>query len=123
MSKHNIICILCPLGCRMEAEAEGGELLEIKGNQCKQGINHARQEVLAPVRVLTTTVMTDDPRQPLLPVRSDRPLPRARLEESMRTIAGYTVKGPVCSGDVIIRDIFDTGVNIIASRSLPARPH
>jgi CxxC motif-containing protein len=117
-NNKQIICIVCPLGCRMEVGLEGDKVIEVAGNQCKKGEKHAQQEVLFPGRVLTTTVKTKDPAAPLLPVRSDKPIPKGKLEESMEVMARHTVSYPIQLGDVIVSNILNTGVNIIASRSM-----
>lgn len=118
MSIKEVTCILCPFGCKMEVHVEGKEVTEVKGNKCKEGVEHARHEVFCPERVLTTTIRTGNPEAPLLPVRSDKPLPKEKLEEGMEVIAKHTVSYPIQLGDVIIRNILNTGVNIIASRSM-----
>ena len=61
---QEIICIICPLGCRMDVELEGSDVRSVKGNQCKKGIKHAQKEVTFPGRILTTTVRTDIPGVP-----------------------------------------------------------
>jgi CxxC motif-containing protein len=121
VKNRQIICIVCPLGCRMEVALDGNSVTEVTGNQCQKGEKHAQQEVLFPGRILTTTVRTKDPAAPLLPVRSDKPLPKGKLEESMEVVAGHTVSYPIRLGEVIISNILNTGVNIIASRSMPAK--
>jgi CxxC motif-containing protein len=120
-NKRQIICIACPLGCRMEVSIEGDRVIEVTGNQCKKGEEHAQQEVLFPGRILTTTVRAKDPAAPLLPVRSDKLIPKGKLEESMEVVARQTVSYPIRMGEVIVANILDTGVNIIASRSMPAK--
>jgi CxxC motif-containing protein len=102
----------------MEVQVEGKEVTEVKGNKCKEGIEYARQEVFSPERILTSTVKTGNPEAPLLPVRSDKPLPKEKLEESMEVIAKHTVSYPIQLGEVIISNILNTGINIIASRSM-----
>ena len=36
MEKRELTCIVCPVGCRITAEIDGGEL-RISGNSCKRG--------------------------------------------------------------------------------------
>ena len=118
MSNREIICIMCPLGCRMDIHIEGEEITKVEGSRCKQGIEYARQEVFSPGRILTTTVKTGNSESPLLPVRSDKSIPKEKLEESMGVIAKYVISGPIQMGEVIVSNILDTGVNIVASRSM-----
>jgi len=116
---ENIICIVCPLGCRMEVEIEGGEIKKVVGQKCKEGKKHAQKEVFFPGRVLTTTVKTDIPGSPLLPVRSEKELPRKKLIDCMGYISKQLVSGSVELGQTVIEDILGLGVNIIACRTLP----
>ena len=117
MASKEIICIMCPLGCRMEVQLEGKEIVSASGNQCKKGEKHASQEVLFPGRILATTVRTTDPKAPLLPVRSDNLIPKEKLIECMRLIAKQVISGPVQMGEVILKNILGMDVNIVASRS------
>lgn len=115
-----IICIVCPLGCEMEVqvEVEGTEVTGVKGNRCKKGEEYARQEVFFPGRILTTTVETGNPETPLLPVRSDKPILKDKLEECMKVIAKHVVTKPLQLGDVVISNVLGLDANIITSRSL-----
>ncbi|OEU44333.1 MAG: hypothetical protein BBJ60_10345 [Desulfobacterales bacterium S7086C20] len=114
-----VICILCPLGCRMEAQIEEQKVTKVEGNGCKKGVKHAEREVFFPGRVLTTTIRTEIPEVPLLPVRSDKEIPKEKLIACMREIANLKMSGSVKIGEAMIRDIIGLGVDIIACRTLP----
>ena len=114
-----IICIKCPLGCRMNVELEGSEVTAVEGHQCKQGKKHARKEVLFPGRVLTTTVKTDILEFPLLPVRSNKEIPKDQLMSCMDEISKQQATSPTQIGQPIIKDILGIGVDIIACRTIP----
>lgn len=122
MSVKEIVCIMCPLGCKLEVTIGGEDITKVEGYRCKQGIEYARQEAWAPCRILTTTIRTDNPESPLIPVRSDSAIPKDKLEDSMRVISRQLVKVPIKMGEVIVDDILSTGANIIASRSMLATP-
>ena len=93
--REEIICIVCPLGCRMDVEIEGREVKSVTGNQCKGGPKHARKEITFPGRVLTTTIRTDIAEVPLLPFRSNKEIPKDQLMACMREVAGHQVSGGV----------------------------
>ena len=116
---REVICIMCPLGCRIEVHVEGQEVKQVEGERCKKGVKYAQQEVFFPGRILTTTVKTDSPEMPLLPVRSDNAIPRERLIECMKHISKYSVKGSVKLGQTVIENILGLGADIIACRSIP----
>lgn len=115
-----MICVACPIGCSLVVELdESGSILAVTGNQCKRGEEYAKTECTAPTRTLTTTAKVFGGVNPLVPVRSAKPLPKGALLESVKLINAVEIKAPVKIGDVIIANILDTGVNIIASNSCP----
>jgi CxxC motif-containing protein len=119
MSKqHNLICIGCPMGCRLAVTKTNNDGWLITGNTCKRGEAYAIEEMTNPTRVLPTTVKINNGFLPRLPVRSDAPLPKNRIFEAMRVINQVEVNAPVKMGTVLVADILGTGVNIIASRSM-----
>lgn len=119
MAKQKIICIACPLGCKMDVYVEGAEIVKMKGNRCKKGVEYGREEIFSPGRILTTTIRTEDSGSPLLPVRSDKPISKGNLGRAMELISRYVVNGPIQIGEIVIKNILNTGANIIASRSMP----
>lgn len=111
-----VVCIKCPLGCRIEVELKGR--IKVSGNMCKIGEEYAINEVKNPKRILTTTVFIKNGRQALLPVRSEREIPKDIIKKCIFEISKVEVEAPVKCGDVIIKNIMGTGVNIIASRNV-----
>lgn len=118
MEKQNMICISCPMGCHLEITAiEGGGWL-IEGNQCKQGKVYARKELTAPTRTLTTTVKVKGSEQNLLPVKTQKAIPKEKLFEAMEVINDVSVQPPIKVGDVVVEDILGTGVNVVATKNI-----
>lgn len=109
-----IICVICPKGCRVRARGEAGRVDEISGHQCARGEKYARSEFLDPRRLLTSSVRLLGPGRNMLPVRSSEPLPRDRLLECMAEIKKQRVGRPVTMHQVIIADILGTGVDMVA---------
>jgi CxxC motif-containing protein len=116
-AKHIILCIVCPEGCEMEIEEKNGELVFPKGI-CHRGQTYARQEVYNPCRVLTTTVRIQGSAIAMLPVRTSQTILKGKLIEAMQQIADIEVEAPVKLGDVVCQNIADTGVSLIACRTL-----
>ncbi|HEC76198.1 MAG TPA: DUF1667 domain-containing protein [Thermoplasmatales archaeon] len=110
---NRIICIKCPLGCKIKVENG-----KVNGNICKRGEEYAINEIKNPERILTTTVFIKNGRQKLLPVRSEKGLPKNIIKRCISEISKVEVEAPVRRGDVIIKNILGTGVNIIASRDV-----
>lgn len=115
----NMICTVCPVGCRLNVEMDGGEILKITGNTCVRGIKYATAEILNPVRTLTSTVrIHGSPDEKLLPVRTDSPIPKGSLFDAMELIKAIDINIPVNVGDVIIKDFINDGINLIACKSI-----
>ena len=116
--KKEIICTICPRGCHIQVEGEGEKIISVDGYSCKRGITYAEAEFAHPVRILTTTVRMDGIQNDLLPVRSNKPLPKEKLFDCMEVICATTVKLPVACYDVIIPNICGTGVDIVATKTV-----
>lgn len=115
-----IICTTCPMACRGRVFVdENGEPIRTIGYRCKRGDAFARKEVTHPERVLTGTLLTAEATQPLLPIRSDRPVPKAMLMQCMENMATIVISDPVKVGDVIVENILGTGANIVACADYP----
>jgi len=113
--KKEIICTVCPRGCRITVEGEGEKILSVEGYGCKRGVTYASNEFINPVRILTTTVLADGE---LLPVRSKEPVPKDKLFDCMEVIRAAKVSLPVKMHDVIISNSCNTGVDIVATKAV-----
>ena len=119
MTQREVICIGCPLSCRVRLTVSpDGKIDKVSGNQCKKGQEYALAEFQHPLRVLTATVITQGSRRPLLAVRTDKAVPKEQLQEMMRATANLRVKPPIKAGQEIIHNILGTGANLIATSSL-----
>lgn len=108
---NTVICTICPMGCKITVDTE----LKTTGNTCKRGEKYAIQEVTAPERTLTTTMYAEG--GVLVPVKTDRPVPREKLSACMKEINCKTLILPIEAGNIIIENIGGTGANVIAARS------
>lgn len=118
--EKKITCITCPIGCDIVVRGEGDNITHMEGNQCKRGEEYAKNEFIHPVRILTTTVKVANAKadNPLIAVRSDKPVPKELLLACMEEIKAVSVQAPVSRYDVIIPNILGTGVNICATGAL-----
>ena len=105
-----VTCILCPKGCRIQAGADG----KVTGNGCPKGEEYALQEMKAPQRVLTTTLLSPD--GSLIPVKTSAPIPKDQVmvwAEKLKTTPAPA--GPIRPGQILLRDPFGIKVDIIAA--------
>jgi len=117
-----IICIICPVGCRMTVKRDKSSPsgFMVSENQCKKGEAYGIKELTDPTRVLTTTVKINPGIYKRLPVRINGPIPKNKIFPCMKVINRVEVQAPVKIGSVIIENILDTGCDLIASRSMKA---
>jgi CxxC motif-containing protein len=116
----NMTCIVCPFGCKLQVrplDVDGMEF-DIKGNKCPKGLDYAVKELRNPTRVITSTVKIKYAHLNRLPVRTSEAIAKNLMFKCMKKLDFVEVKSPVKAGDVIIRDILGTGINIIATRSM-----
>ena len=115
-----ITCINCPVGCRMTVTlAEDGKFLSVTGNTCPRGAAYAEQECTKPMRVITAVVPVAGSDLPLS-VKTAGPVPKDMIRQIMGELGKISVLAPVALGEVILPDVLGTGVDIVATRSVPA---
>jgi len=105
------------MGCRLSIKGSVDNM-EVSGNVCKKGINYAHDEITNPVRTVCTTVKIEGGIHKVIPVKTDKAIPDKYKLEVVKAVSGITLKSPVKMGDVIITDLFGTGVNIVAERNM-----
>lgn len=116
--KKELICVNCPVGCRVTVEVEGEQILSVSGNQCPRGKAYAEAECIRPMRILTTTVRIHGGIHRVLPVISSKEIPLDQMMAAMEVLRGVSVQAPVQVGDVIVPDLLGTGADIVAARSM-----
>ena len=118
MSTTEIItCINCPVGCRMEVTHEGENVLSVKGNTCKRGDAYARQECVAPLRMVTAVAPVQDRETPVS-LKTRTPISKKLIDDCMRAIMAKPFTAPIAAGDVLIPDVCGTGVDVIATKAV-----
>ena len=116
--KKEMICIGCPMGCYLSVDYVGATIRDVTGNRCKVGLEYAEKEFSNPERTLTTTVKVKHGHLPLVSVRTNKPIPKSRIVDAMNLLAKVEVEAPVKIGEPIIQNIFNTGVNIVATKNI-----
>ena len=114
--KQSMTCICCPLGCNMEITKNHNEHA-VAGNKCLRGKKYAIEELTAPKRVITSTIKITDGLYPVIPVKTDQGAPKDKIFEIMKILANTTSTTPIRTGDIIIENIANTEVNIVATKT------
>jgi CxxC motif-containing protein len=117
--KRHFVCVVCPVGCEIDVIHDGGRIISMEGNKCEKSEEFVNQELIEPMRILTTTVRIEGSTRPVIPVRTDKAVPKRLFPPMMRRLRRTKLQAPVNMLDVVVKDILHTGANIIATRTMP----
>ena len=112
----DLICIMCPKGCHLKVDEEHG--YTVTGNRCPRGAEYGHNELKNPPRVIPSTVRLRSKSACRLPVKTDGQIPKYMMKEAMRLLDKVEVTAPVHVGDVVVDNIFRTGVHFVATKTV-----
>ena len=112
-----VTCIGCPMGCLITVTIEGENIIEIVDYFCKKGKEYAHDEVTNPTRMVTAVLAVEGSREPLS-VKTRQFIPKEKIFDCLKDIYRSKIKLPVNIGDIIIKDVCGTGVDVIATKHL-----
>ena len=112
-----MICINCPKGCELDVEKSADGTVTVAGNACPRGEDYGRSELVNPTRMVTGLVRVAGLRKPL-PVKTRTAIPKGKIDAVLFAMHQTTVQLPVKIGDVIIPDVADTGVDVVATANM-----
>ena len=117
--QKEIVCVICPNSCRLNVyrDPKTDEVI-VEGNQCARGKDYGINEFTEPVRMLITTMRIEDGVLPVIPVRSNKELPKTQIFNAVKVVNETVCHAPIKMGDVIISDLLGLGVDVIASRDM-----
>lgn len=120
MPKNAVICIGCPNSCIIEYETADGEITIKGGARCEKGKRYAEDEIINPLRILTTSIKVLNGELPLVSVRTTGRIPKSRLFEAVSKVKEISVSAPVYSGQIIAENFLETGFDLIATKTVKA---
>jgi CxxC motif-containing protein len=115
---NKLTCIECPKGCVLSIDVEDGRVVRVSGHKCPKGQTYAASEIENPVRVLTSTVLAQGLSLKMVPVRTDRPIPKARVLAAMAEVKRIRVDKPLKAGAVVVKGFLGLEANLIATREV-----
>ena len=112
-----MVCIECPKSCTLSVDIENCKVLKVTGAKCPKGVAYALSEAVNPTRMLTATAMATGLALKLVPVRTDKPIPKSDIFKAMEEIGKMRITKPVKAGDVIDGNFLGLGVKLLATRT------
>lgn len=113
--KKELICISCPIGCKLTFDTE---TKKVSGNRCPRGETYGLHEITNPVRIITSTIRVENGKQPLVPVKTSCAIKKDLNFECMKIINKTVAKAPIKVGDIIIKNVLNSGADIIATKNI-----
>lgn len=121
MEKINLTCIGCPMGCPLVVEMEDGKVLNVTGNTCPRGAAYGRKEVTDPTRIVTSTVRVRGGTLAMVSCKTRTDIPKGKIFDVARALKDVEVDAPVTIGQVLLENVADTGVEVIATKNVGVR--
>lgn len=113
--ERELICISCPKGCHLKVDEDK---LTVSGNSCPKGAEYGINEVTNPVRIVTSTVKVSGGEVPVVPVKTEKSIPKGLIMKCMEEINKVTIKAPAMIGDIVIKNVLETGVDVVVTKNV-----
>lgn len=107
-----MICIMCPIGCELDVTQNEAEI-KMTGNACKRGEVYARMEIINPQRVITSLFPIKN--GGVVACKTDGTVEKGKIFDILQEIKRNSVAKPIKIGDVLIKNVLCTGVDIVAT--------
>lgn len=116
MDKVELTCIGCSKGCAITVSLKDGKIEKIKGNSCKTGEKYATKEMKKPMRTITSTVKVRKGKRKIISVKTQNDIPNEIISSVMEVLKKVKVDAPIHVGDIIVKNVCNTGVDIVATK-------
>ncbi len=123
MSKEpmrEMVCINCPIGCNLKVYGDSEDSIRVEGNKCPRGEKYGRDEVLSPRRMVTSSIpLRKDEKTgifEMVSVKTESAVPKGLIFQVLSEIKKVKLKAPVEVGDVILKNVSGTGIDVVATQ-------
>ncbi|MGM9557917.1 MAG: DUF1667 domain-containing protein [Oscillospiraceae bacterium] len=118
--KRVLTCIGCPLGCQITVELHGAQIISVTGNTCRRGSEYARKEVTNPTRIVTSSVPVTGScgQTAMVSCKTEHDIPKSKVFDVIAGLKTVRVQAPVKIGDVLLKNVAGTGVDVIATKNV-----
>lgn len=113
-----MICINCPMGCRLTVDDSDKSNIKVTGNTCPRGVTYAVNEVTSPKRMVTGSVKVVGGDIPMCSVKTVEAIPKGLIFHCLDALKKVTLAAPIAIGDVVVANVCDCGVDVIATKNI-----
>ncbi|MBC7123325.1 MAG: DUF1667 domain-containing protein [Pseudothermotoga sp.] len=93
-------------------------MVSVEGNRCPRGLSYLEDELKEPKRIVPTSVKVVNGELPLASVKTSKPIPKRLIPEFMELVKQVQIEAPVKVGDVILKNVLETGADVVATRTV-----
>lgn len=111
-------CIICPNGCDIEVTFSGDDIENIQGALCEKGADYVNQEIKSPMRTIQTSVLVKNGQLPITSVTTTKPIPKDMIFDIVAEIKRHMVTAPVFIGQVVIKNVLNTGSDVVVTKDI-----
>ncbi|MDD5136845.1 MAG: DUF1667 domain-containing protein [Candidatus Omnitrophica bacterium] len=111
-----MVCIECPKSCLISVDIENCKVAKVTGAKCPRGVKYALAEAVTPARLFTATVIAEGLDLKLIPVRTDKPIPKKDIFRAVEEIRKLRIEKPVKAGETIVENFLGLGIKLLATR-------
>lgn len=106
------------MGCRMTATLDDdGKFVSVEGFTCNIGKKYAEEECTCPTRMVTSLVNACGSKTPLS-VKTSKAIEKGKIVDCLKEISLIKAQLPVHIGDVVIKGVCGTDVDVVATKEL-----
>ena len=107
------------MGCIVDVDLDDSDnILNVEGNSCKHGEVYAISEIKNPCRMVCSTVRVENGKHEVVSVKTESPIPKGLIFNIMDEINNVKLQAPVKIGQVVIENVCNTNINIIATSEM-----
>ena len=111
-----MVCIECPKSCVLSVDIENCKVTKVTGAKCPRGVKYAMAEAESPARLFTATAIAEGLDLKLVPVRTNKPIPKKDIFRAVEEIKKLRIRTPLKAGDAIVENFLGLGVKLLATR-------
>jgi len=112
------VCITCPMGCMLKVNDDDKNNIIVTGNTCPRGKQYGINEVTNPKRMVTSSVRVIGGIDNVVSVKTKEAIDKKLIFDVLNELKNIELKAPVKIGDVVIKNVLNTNIDVIASRNV-----
>lgn len=112
------VCICCPMGCHLKVDDSNKDNIIVTGNTCNRGKIYGINEVTAPKRMVTSSVKVKNGKDLVVSVKTKEAIDKKLIFDVLEALKGVELEAPVRIGDVVIKNVCGSNIDVVASRNV-----